>query len=61
MPSFKVEFEVFCAKCGAGLCNNSKGSLTKQGNRVDVYPCKRCLDDSYLQGRSDEADEADQC
>ena len=55
MPSFDVEFEIFCS-CGAGLCNQSS---TSPGRRnipfVTVEPCQQCLADakdaSYNQGR----------
>jgi len=49
MPSFdvEVEFEIYCAKCGAGLCSNgstkSKNSY-KSSNRLDMEPCEKCLD-----------------
>ena len=42
MPTFEVEFEVFCS-CGEGLCNQSTTSLTRQGLIVKVEPCEKCL------------------
>jgi len=41
MPYIKtdVEFEVFCDKCGAGLC----GDTTVKGSSVYVAPCGSCL------------------
>ena len=36
----QIEFEVFCADCGAGLC----GSTTvKRGTIVEVSPCSDCM------------------
>lgn len=43
MPSFEVEFEVYCS-CGNGLCGGSSGNNTKRGPSVTVEPCERCLD-----------------
>ena len=44
MPSFDVEFEVYCS-CGAGLCDQSTGETTRQGgNKVVVQPCDNCLE-----------------
>ena len=45
MPSFEVEFEVYCGRCGAGLCNQSVG-YNRRGPRVDVEPCGKCLENA---------------
>lgn len=49
MPEFEltVEFEVFCAKCGEGLCNQSTTgkTLRRSHNYVQVSPCEKCLED----------------
>jgi hypothetical protein len=44
-PTFSLEFEVFCGKCGAGLCNQSSTSNSnrRQMNAVNVDPCKKCI------------------
>ena len=42
MPTFEVEFEVYCS-CGEDLCNQSITSLTRQGLIVKVDPCEKCL------------------
>ena len=49
MPSFEVEFEVFCS-CGEGLCNQSMGSLMRRGPIVTVEPCDKCLIKAYDKG-----------
>jgi len=49
MPSFEVEFEVFCS-CGEGLCGQSVGSLDRGGPRVTVEPCEKCKDRAYEDG-----------
>ena len=57
MPTFEVEFEVFCS-CGAGLCNQSE---TRSGNKlsVTVEPCEKCLEDSREGGYEDGYKEAE--
>ena len=62
MPSFEaeitttveVDFEVFCAKCGAGLCGQSTGGNTKGRGYpyVSVGPCERCLEAEYDKGHA---------
>jgi hypothetical protein len=58
MPSFSadIEFEVFCSKCGAGLCNRSDAASDRKGHRVSIEPCSKCLeveyDDGYEKGYS---------
>jgi len=44
MPFFEVEFEVYCATCGNGLCNQSNGSNSRRMSRVDVEVCQNCID-----------------
>ena len=48
MPSFDVEFEVFCGTCGAGLCNQSdtRKSRTRGENQVTVEACEKCMYDA---------------
>jgi hypothetical protein len=44
MPSFEVEFEVYCSSCSAGLCNQSQ-TFSKGGClSVEVEPCEKCLE-----------------
>ena len=45
MPYFEVTFEVFCARCGAGLCNQSdtRTSYNRREPQVTVEPCEQCL------------------
>lgn len=59
MPSFEVTFEVFCAKCGAGLCHQTgtRVSRTRGEPQITVEPCQNCLDtahsEGYKEGKSD--------
>ena len=52
MPSFEVEFEVFCS-CGEGLCNQATGGQSSYPTRspiITVEPCQKCLSDKYDEG-----------
>ncbi|HBV95821.1 MAG: hypothetical protein JL50_11040 [Peptococcaceae bacterium BICA1-7] len=46
MPSFdvEVEFEIYCSKCGAGLCSNGSTKSIRNTNRLDMEPCEKCLE-----------------
>jgi peptidoglycan hydrolase CwlO-like protein len=44
-----VEFEVWCATCGAGLCNKT---TTRQGG-IEVEACKSCLENARQEIRED--------
>jgi hypothetical protein len=50
MPEFTVDFEVYCSKCGAGLCNQSTTEVRRGYPRVTVEPCTKCLDDAKNEG-----------
>ena len=56
MPSFPVEFEVYCS-CGEGLCGQSIGDNGHRGPRVTVEPCPKCLEmargEGYDKGHED--------
>lgn len=45
MPSFEVDFEVFCGTCGAGLCNQSdtRQSRFRRENQLTVNACEPCI------------------
>ncbi len=50
--SVDVEFEVFCSRCGAGLCNQTKAEDAYRTRlaRVSVSPCDKCLEQAYDDG-----------
>lgn len=54
MPAFNVDFEVYCATCGDGLCNQSEGTKTRNRGElcVRVEACKTCLDNAKDEGFS---------
>ena len=59
MPSFaatvEVEFEVFCGRCGVGLCRQSStGTTAGRGHLyVSVEPCDNCLSTARDEGYND--------
>ena len=46
MPSFDLEFEVFCGTCGAGLCNQSDSRKSRRRGeaQVTVEVCQTCIE-----------------
>lgn len=52
MPEFTLEFEVYCSKCGAGLCNQSRTEFNQRRGlpSVHVEPCQHCLDEAKSVG-----------
>lgn len=46
MPTLGLEFEVYCASCGEGLCNNCEEGTTKGRNMpiIKIEPCSKCID-----------------
>ena len=57
MPTFMVDvdFSVYCAKCGAGLCGNR--STDDKRMKMDVEPCDKCLENARDDGYSSGHDE----
>jgi hypothetical protein len=53
MPEFTVDFEVYCGKCGAGLCKQSNTEVRRGVPRVTVEPCNNCMSDSRDEGYSE--------
>ena len=53
MPEFTIEFEVYCEKCGAGLCPNTsteEADRNRRYPRAYVEPCEKCLSDAKSDG-----------
>ena len=56
MPKFKIDvhFDVYCARCGKGICNNCDTNIeSKSGLKMRVEPCKNCLDKERKTGRKE--------
>lgn len=51
MPNLEIEIEVFCDKCGEGLCLQShfRKSRYREVNQIVVAPCQSCLDSAVQQ------------
>jgi uncharacterized Zn finger protein (UPF0148 family) len=58
MPSFDVEFEVFCATCGAGLCNVAEGrnSRNRSMPQVSIEACSQCVENAKAPLQSEISD-----
>lgn len=54
-----AEFEVFCAKCGMGLCGNcTTGKTTRRGMPfIQVEPCENCIKEAKADSESRGYDE----
>jgi hypothetical protein len=52
MPTLPLEFEVYCGKCGAGLCGNcTEGKTPGRGAPlIKVDPCEKCLENAKDEG-----------
>ena len=62
MPSITVEFEVFCERCGRGLCATVTESNVKRYGTDKQYtlpPCVDCMKDTYDEGFEKGYDERD--
>lgn len=64
MPSIEVtvDFEVFCGKCGAGICNNATVSSKSNWHsgtthNVSVDPCESCAETFREEGSASRDDE----
>ena len=47
-----VNIEVYCSKCGAGLCGQTRIVNDRHGNTTgfNIEPCKHCLEQSFDEG-----------
>ena len=45
MPSFEVEFEVYCGTCGSGICNHVTGRNSRNRGfpQISVEVCDTCI------------------
>lgn len=55
MPTLELEFEVFCSRCGAGLCWTCTEGKTKGRGMpyISLPPCDKCMEREYERGRDD--------
>lgn len=47
-----IEFYVYCANCGEGLCRNTTVDTMRASGtpRVNVDPCPKCISDAKAEG-----------
>lgn len=45
----RIDVQVWCAKCGKGLCRQSDGGAES----VTVEPCQNCLDQAFDEGKDE--------
>lgn len=52
MPSFEVDFEVYCNACGAGLCHAAETGVTRSRRAlcVRIEPCEDCMRNNHEAG-----------
>lgn len=43
MPEITVDIEVWCAKCGTGLCQGTTATTHRGRPGFDVEPCPKCM------------------
>lgn len=54
----EVEFEVFCGRCGGGLCNSTttRSSRFRGQPQAVVEPCEKCMNAERQEGYTDGVD-----
>jgi len=55
MPEVSVNVEVYCARCGDGLCNQTEATTTynRREPSFRVDPCEKCLEVAKDEGDSE--------
>lgn len=54
MPDITVDVEVFCAKCGSGLCRDTSVEYSIHNiPYLRVAPCEACIEQSRQDGYDD--------
>jgi len=48
-----IMLEVFCGRCGEGLCLKSK-ALPFEGLCISVEPCEKCIEEAINASRENE-------
>lgn len=65
MPEFNIDFEVYCETCGAGLCQNTEVTKTREREQlcIRINACSCCVegarDEGYDDGLGDAASESE--
>ncbi len=53
MPDVSINIDVYCGKCGAGLCQQTGVSYYRGNQSFNVDPCQNCLDEAKEEGYQD--------
>lgn len=48
MPSFEIEFEVYCGSCNAHMCRETEARLSRNRHcpQITVNACERCIENA---------------
>lgn len=59
MPIAEIDIEIYCGKCGAGMCNNTSFASTRNRSQPSfrVDPCEKCLEEARQEGRDEVEDD----
>lgn len=54
-----IDFEAYCAKCGAGICSNVTTGKTfnRQHPFIEIEPCEECLKKAHDEGYEEGCEE----
>jgi hypothetical protein len=58
VPNVTFDVEVFCAACGAGLCQQTDVTRKRGADAFYVAPCETCLDAAKEKGYDSGYDKA---
>jgi len=63
MPIAEIEIEIYCAQCGAGLCNQTEFATTRGRGLPSfrVEPCEKCLNEAREEAREEGRRESEEC
>ena len=53
MVDIEVDIEIWCATCGAGLCNATSADRRHGRPAFQVEACQRCMDAAEERGREE--------
>ncbi len=53
MPDISVNIDVYCDRCGAGLCQQTSVNNYRGNQSFSVAPCQTCLDEAKDEGYQD--------
>lgn len=64
MPAIEVDIELYCGRCGEGICANGTATAKRRKECFVIDPCERCLqkesDNAFEDGHEKGYEEARQ-